>query len=155
MSTAACAPCACSGVKNMLTYADALAGVFSCHKRDEQRKQVSHSLLNDACEDKSQADCQRPTCVWCKSSAVPSACYTPVGPLRTCIHIQAQQRAAVLDAAQDTRQSRVDTSISGGTRLMPMLWNAEPCMRHCCNAAPFKLKSRYCVRGQHSIHNAM
>lgn len=59
----------------------AVAAVFSCHKRDEERKNFADTLLNDACDGKGQADCQRPACVWCKSSAVPSACYTPVGVL--------------------------------------------------------------------------
>jgi hypothetical protein len=75
----------------------AVAAVFSCHKRDEERKKFADTLLDTACDGKGQADCQRPACVWCKSSAVPSACYTPVGvPWGSCIDMQLQPRAAIL-----------------------------------------------------------
>jgi hypothetical protein len=106
----------------------ALAAVFSCHKRDEERRQVTSSLLNDACEGKGEADCQRPTCVWCKSSAVPSACYTPVGASGRCIDMHLQLRAFILAVRRKFGSPQVDLTLH-----MPAApGSTAPCIYHTC-----------------------
>jgi hypothetical protein len=81
------------------------AAVFSCAKRDAAQE-AANAVDDDPCSGKGQGDCQRPACVWCKSSAVPSACYTPVraGPGAPCA-ARLQQRPRRALAPGPTRTS--------------------------------------------------
>ncbi len=56
------------------------AEYFECDKDLSPPAQQQQQAANSQCDGKSESQCIYPTCVWCVSAAVPSACYTPVSP---------------------------------------------------------------------------